>query len=49
MFYSLLPTYVDVKVVPTAAMSDAVGGCLGPKQEQLITMHSYDLKTKVVQ
>ncbi len=32
----------DVKVVPTAAMSDAVrvGKCLGPKQTQLITMHS---------
>ncbi len=24
------------------------GGCFGPKQAQLITMHSYDFQTKVV-
>ncbi len=26
-----------------------MGECLSPKQAQLVTMHSYDLQTKVIQ
>ena len=52
------PNYIiakkTLKVIPTDAMSDDIKGnenveCLGPKYAQLITMHSQDFQTKVVE